>query len=157
MAYKVFFSHSNADREWAKWIAKSAGGAGIEVYLYEHDPRPGVQIATKVKQAIVDANSMVVLLTPNSSRSPYVQQEIGYAEANHKLIIPLVCNQAQKPNLAMLEGREYVEFDQTNPGVALGILRQYLQQKLKEQQAAIGTLLGLGSLIAAAFLFGSRK
>jgi hypothetical protein len=60
VAYNVFFSHSSADREWAKWIAKSAGGAGIVVYLYEHDPRPGVQIATKVKQAIVAANSVVV-------------------------------------------------------------------------------------------------
>lgn len=157
MAYKVFFSHSNADGEWAKWIAKSAGGAGIEVYLYEHDPKPGVQIATKVKQAIVDANSVVVLLTPNSSRSPYVQQEIGYAEADHKLIIPLVWTHAQKPNLAMLEGREYVDFDPTNPDVALGVLREYLQLKLKEQQAATGALLGLGALIAAAFLFAGKK
>ncbi len=94
MAYSIFFSHSGADKQWAAWIAEAAKKGGIAVYLFEHDPRPGVQIAQKIKVAISSSDALVVLLTPQSQSSAYVQQEIGYAEARDaeaqaKLMIPL--------------------------------------------------------------------
>jgi hypothetical protein len=45
MSYKVVLSHSAQDAEWAKWIHRETGLAGIEVYLFEHDPRPGTYVA----------------------------------------------------------------------------------------------------------------
>jgi hypothetical protein len=45
MGYRVFFSHNASDRAWAKWIAGQAQLVGIEVYLCEHDPQPGVSMA----------------------------------------------------------------------------------------------------------------
>lgn len=90
MSYKVFLSHNTSDGEWAKWIAQQAQLVGIEVYLYEHDPQPGVSIAAKVQQQIREADALVVLLTRLGQSSPYVQQEIGYAEAAHRLIIAIV-------------------------------------------------------------------
>jgi hypothetical protein len=151
LGYSIFFSHSGADKQWAVWIAEAAKKGGISVYLFEHDPRPGMQIAQKIKAAISDSNALVVLLTPRSHSSAYVQQEIGYAEAQSKLIIPLVWSDVRKPTLAMLEGREYVPFDPANPQAALGTLLTYLQQ-LKAKKEATEAVLGFGALVVAALL-----
>jgi len=156
MAYNIFFSHSGADGQWAGWIADAAKKGGIAVYLFEHDARPGVQIAQKIKAAISNSDALVVLLTPRSHSSAYVQQEIGYAEAQTKLIIPLVWTNIQKPTLAMLEGREYVLFDPASPQAALGTLLTYLQQ-LKAKKEATQAVVGFGALIVAAILLFGKK
>lgn len=156
MAYSIFFSHSAADKQWAVWVAEAAKKGGIEVYLFEHDPRPGVLIAQKIKVAISNSDAFVVLLTPRSHSSAYVQQEIGYAEAQSKLIIPLVWSDVQKPTLAMLEGREYVPFNPASPQAALGTLLTYLQQ-LKAKKEATQAVLGFGALVVAALLLIGKK
>lgn len=156
MGYSVFFSHSGTDKQWARWIAQSANGVGIKVYLYEHDPQPGVPIATKIKLAIQSSDALVVLLTSRGRSSAYVQQEIGYSEASGKLIIPLVWPGLQKDSLAMLEGREYVSFNPTNPQEALKTLLAYLQE-LKAKKEAKQALLALGALILTAVLVAGQK
>jgi hypothetical protein len=157
MGYKIFLSHSKADVQWVKWISQHAQAVGIAVYLYEHDPQPGRLIADKVKLAIQDSNALVVLLTANSQFSAYVQQEIGFAEASKKLIIPLVQPGIQTASLAMLEGRESVPFDFRNPQQALLKLLPYLQRlkQVKENQQVV--LLGIGAIIALAWLFSGDK
>ncbi len=156
MAYSIFFSHSGADKQWAVWIAEAAKNGGMAVYLFEHDPRPGVQIAQKIKAAIANSDALVVLLTPRSHNSAYVQQEIGYAEAQGKLIIPLVWSNVHKLTLAMLEGREYVPFDPASPQAALGTLLTYLKQ-LKAKKEATQAVLGFGALVVAALLLFGKK
>jgi hypothetical protein len=157
MPYSIFFSHSGADHQWAQWIAQAARNSGIGVYLFEHDPQPGRPLAEKIKASINSSDALVVLLTLRSQFSAYVQQEIGYAEAQRKLIIPLVWTGAQKPALAMLEGREYVPFDPARPHVALNTLVTYLY-KLRAKKEATQALLGVGALvIAAVALLGGQK
>ncbi len=157
MAYKVFLSHSSADGDWVRWIATNAKSIGIEVYLYEYNPQPGILVADKIKQAIQNSDALIVLLTFNSQFSSYVQQEIGFAEASRKQIIPLVQPGIQKRALAMLEGREYIFFDFNKPQEALSTLLSYLQKlrKVKENERAI--LMGLGGLIIVASLLGGGE
>ena len=156
MGYKIFLSHNKADVQWVKWISQHAQAVGIAVYLYEHDPQPGRLIADKVKLAIQDSNALVVLLTANSQFSAYVQQEIGFAEASKKLIIPLVQPGVQAESLAMLEGREYVPFDFRNPQQALLTLLSRLQglKLSKERQDAV--LLVVGVIVVAALILGGE-
>ncbi len=159
MAYKIFISHSGADRQWVEQIDAIAKNSGIDTYLYEHDPQPGKSVAEKVKQAIRDADALVVLLTYNSQFSPYVQQEIGFAEAIRKLIIPLVQPGIQERSLAMLDGREYIPFDFYNPQGALLKLLSYLQQQLRLKKAKVNeqTILIILGLFFLALMFGGKK
>ena len=153
MAYAVFLSHNSRDGEWIKWIGGNAQSAGISVWLYEHDPRPGVLIADKVKEKIRACDALVVLLTENSRSSAYVQQEIGFAEACGKLIIPLVQPGIEPGALAMLEGREWVEFDFKNPERALAVLLDYLQRlKAAKETRQRAALVGFGTLLLVAFM-----
>ena len=60
-------------------VVKQAKAMGVDVYVAEHDVRPGESLATKVKELIQVSDAMVVLLTPHGLSAPYVQQEIGFA------------------------------------------------------------------------------
>lgn len=152
MTYQVFFSHSGRDSQWAKWIAHAAQNAGLEVYLFEHDSQPGRQISDKIKHAILQSDALVVLLTPSGQASAYVQQEIGFAEARSKIVIPLVWPGCQKPKLALLEGREYIEFSPHNPN--LDSLLAYLQRLKGEKER--NALLAIGALVFTALILSAR-
>ena len=67
--YRVFMSHSGADRRWVEWLANQAHQIGIQVYLFQHDVQPGTYISEKIKQSIIAADAVVVLLTSNSVQS----------------------------------------------------------------------------------------
>lgn len=156
MSYKVFFSHSASDGAWAKWIAGQAQLVGIEVYLYEHDPQPGFPIAAKVQQRIRNSDALVVLLTPSGQASPYVQQEVGYAEAAGRLIIPLVWPGVESRSLAMLQGREYIPFDPRNPAASLPTLFSSLQTQKAKKEAGQAILALVLLFFGAAALAGSK-
>jgi hypothetical protein len=157
MEYTIFMSHSAADRPWVEWLASNAQQQlGIKSYLFEHDPQPGTYISEKVKAQIRSSDAVVVFVTANSQYSPYVQQEIGFAEASGKLIIPLVQPGIDRRCLAMLEGREHIPFDFHRPENVLNtfltsLYRLTAAKQLQEQQRATA-LLGFGFLILLALL-----
>lgn len=152
MAYRVFLSHSGKDADWVRYIAQQARSVGVEPYLYEHDPQPGQLLAEKIKREIVRSDSLAVLLTQDGRSSPYVEQEIGFAEAKGKLVVPLVEPGVDKDGLAMLQGREYISFDLENPGSGLASLLDYLTRLKAEKEQGQGILLLAGLLVGAAWL-----
>jgi hypothetical protein len=152
MAYNVFLSHNEADRYLANWIFQDAQNIGVNVYIYEHDLQPGIQIADKIQQAIENTEALIVLLTRNSQYSPYVQQEIGFAQAKQKLVIPIVEAGVSQRCLAMLEGKEYIKMDSSNPQMALSSLQEYLQRLKESRETDQQFLYGLGALFLIALL-----
>jgi hypothetical protein len=152
MAYNIFLSHSGVDQRWVQWIADNARSIDINVYMYEHDIQPGTSIATKVQSAIESCQALVVLLTPNGEYSPYVQQEIGFAQAKGKPIIPLVQPGVSPRCLAMLEGVEYISFNPKSPELALSHLLNYLVRLKDARETDQAILLGLGTLFILALL-----
>ena len=106
----IFCSHSSKDMELVRPLQERIEAMGWELYLFEDDKQPGEYVASKLQQAIERANVVLVLLTHNSKQSIYVHQEIGYASAQKKPIIPLVEHGVSKRVLGMLDGREYLSF-----------------------------------------------
>ena len=49
---------------------------------------PGLSYEIEIPAAVTDIAVMVLILTPDSEKSNWVQKEIGYAVGNHKSIIP---------------------------------------------------------------------
>lgn len=134
----IFLSHSSRAEQWCEWLAREARVLGIDTYLAEHDVRPGAVLAEKVKQAIRRCDAVVVLLTDNSAASPYVHQEVGFALAQEKLVIPLVQPGVRAEGLAMLQGVEYIPFDFEEPLAAKRGFAMALN-RLAEQAAQAGT------------------
>lgn len=128
MSFKVFLSYSSKDNNIANYIHSNAKLLGIDVLLAEKHFTPGVQLSQKVAYLISTSDCTIVLLTPNSQRSTYVQQEIGLSKAYNKLIIPIICPGFDETSLAVLEGVEYVKWDQNNPQYAVQALMKYLYE-----------------------------
>ncbi len=126
MPLKVFFSHNNEDAEWVLQIVAYVKSMGIQAYAYENDAQPGHDIAPKIKGAITRSDILIAFLTQNGYTSPYVQQEIAYAEAKGKLIIPLLEKGVPARALGMLPDREYISFDAADPQQAVLNLAAYL-------------------------------
>ncbi|ACK72657.1 conserved hypothetical protein [Gloeothece citriformis PCC 7424] len=89
---KVFISHSHTDTKLAKKVADTLRQAGFEVWD-ESQLLPGENWAKSIGNALEESDAMVVLLTPSSVHSSYVNNEVGYALGTRKYkgrLIPVI-------------------------------------------------------------------
>jgi nucleoside 2-deoxyribosyltransferase len=112
---RIFVSHSSRDLAIVEPIKAQAEAIEVEVYLHELHAEPGANLSVKIMEAIKSSDALVVLVTPNTVVSPYVNQEIGYALGQSIPVIPVVSPGVGGERLAMLEGAEYVLFDPERP------------------------------------------
>jgi hypothetical protein len=73
---KAFLSHSSADKTTAQKLATDLRQNGIDVWYDEWELRPGESLRRKIDQGIESASYFMVLLTPNSLKSEWVQTEL---------------------------------------------------------------------------------
>jgi nucleoside 2-deoxyribosyltransferase len=128
----IFFSHGSADYPIVESFKNELEQMKSEVYLFEHDRQPNQDVASKVQKHIDRADIVTVLLTKQSQHSPYVHQEIGYAERAGKPILPLVENGTDPNTLAMLAGREHIPFDPSNPYKSLSAMQTFIHNHERE-------------------------
>lgn len=133
MAFKVFVSHSSKDRAWVELIRDETQGFDVDVYLHEYDAQPGGRLSDKLQAAIRRCDALVVLFTKNATSSTYVQQEIGYALGQKKVVVPLLEKGVADRELAMLIGNEWIPFDPAAPFDAINELTAFLAKKSDEQ------------------------
>jgi hypothetical protein len=75
---KVFLSYARPDERAAREISASLQNAGYKVWDPGREILPGSDFAASLRDALHTSDAMVVLLSPNSSRSNQ-QHEIGFA------------------------------------------------------------------------------
>lgn len=152
MPYRVFISHSSSDREWVELIRNEAQSIDVEIYLHEYDLRPGARLSEKLQAAIRRSDALVALFTRNAASSTYVQQEIGYALGQNKIVVPLLEKGVDDHQLAMLVGDEYILFDPDAPFDAINLLTDFLgglsDQQWQKERATL--LLVAGALLVLA-------
>jgi hypothetical protein len=124
---EVFLSHSCDDRQHVALVKRQIEALGVDVYLAEHDPRPGTSIAAKVQEAIKRCHAVVVLITGNSIDSAFVQHEVGIARAFEKPIVPIVEKGVDVSRLGILREVEYLELDLASPEEALARVSESLR------------------------------
>jgi hypothetical protein len=150
VSYRIFLSHNTLDRAWCEWLRHAAEELGIEAYLAEHDVQPGRQLAAKVQRAIEASDAVVVLISDNSAKAPYVHQEVGWALHAKQIIIPLVQPGISSNVLAMLQGVEYIAFDFANPEEGrdrlIASLRRLIEEQQRRKQEKDAALLALACL-----------
>jgi len=148
MAYKVFISHSTQDRGLVISLANLLSKFGLKVSVAEWYLAPGERIDKKVLEQIQKSDCVIVLLTQNGIRSNWVQQEIGYSLKSKKTVIPIVEKGIDSKDLAALQGREYIEYDPSQPQQALIKTSTYVKSLKLKKEKQEKTLLVLGVLLA---------
>jgi hypothetical protein len=76
---KVFISHAQADEKYADALRAALGRRGIDVWNPESQIAPGENWALKYGKALENSDAVVVLLSPDSTKSDAVGHEIQYA------------------------------------------------------------------------------
>lgn len=89
--FKVFISHATIeDGELANWIADTLDSLHIRAFVYERYQRGGQNRFDVIKELITACPYFLVILTKAGIASQWVNQEIGYAAAQSKKLIPVV-------------------------------------------------------------------
>ncbi|MBS3061555.1 MAG: toll/interleukin-1 receptor domain-containing protein [Candidatus Diapherotrites archaeon] len=145
MTFNIFISYSTKDIETAKRQQNYFSQIqGTRVFLSESSLILG-QLSDVFINEIKKCDLFIVLYSKNSQNSTYVQQEIGVAKGNGKLVIPVLLDAEAKPD-AMLQGISYLSiYDEEKRNTQMPRLYQYITQET-QKKATGETLLFLGAL-----------
>lgn len=146
----LFVSHATKDTRAVELVRSRIQPLGVSLYLAEHDIKAGERLSAKVEDALSRSDAVLVLLTPNGYDSLYVQQEIGFAKARKKLVIPLLAPGLAGASLGMLNDIEYIVFDPASPADGLARVSERVDALVRQRKANqdLVAVVGLVALIA---------
>ena len=84
----VFISYSQHDGDAAASLLDLLESAGVSCFLAEKSIAPGIDWDSAIRNAILQADRIIVLVTPNSKDSIWVAAEVGAAWILGKSVIP---------------------------------------------------------------------
>ena len=149
MTFNVFISYSTKDSVTARQLYTYLSQIqGTSVFLSESKLIVG-QLAEYLITKIKECDLFIVLYSKNSENSNYVQQEIGAAKGNNKIIVPILLDEESKPD-AMLKGISYITiYDPEQRNTQMPRLYDYVfqqtQNKINSQMfLALGAIALLG-------------
>lgn len=90
---KVFLSYSRKDSAFADKLLAALSERGLEPYLDKQDIAPGEPWQGRLGSLIAAADSIVLIVSPESIKSPVVTWEVNEAERLNKRILPAVYRQ----------------------------------------------------------------
>jgi len=86
----LFFSYARADAEFALKLAKSLRSAGANLWIDQLDIQAGDHWDRAVEQALMNAESILVILSPTAVDSKNVMDEVSFALDKNKRIVPVL-------------------------------------------------------------------
>jgi formylglycine-generating enzyme required for sulfatase activity len=94
---QVFISYSRKDLIFIERLADDLGAAGLEVWYDLSGLDGGTRWGQEIQSAIQKSQIFVVVLSPNSIESQWVEREFMYADSLKKKIIPLLYQPCETP------------------------------------------------------------
>ena len=92
MNEKIFISYSNEDKNKLVSLSKALKKSEkkFEPIIVADRKNPGKPLTDKVKEGILETPFFIPILTRSSITNQWVNQEIGFAVANGRKIMPIV-------------------------------------------------------------------
>ncbi|MEX2193010.1 MAG: toll/interleukin-1 receptor domain-containing protein [Nitrosarchaeum sp.] len=156
MVFNAFISYSVRDSETAKRLQQYlAQIQGTSVFLSESSIIIG-QLSEALITKIKECDLFIVLYSKNSQNSNYVQQEIGVAKGNNKIIIPILLDIEVKPD-SMLQGISYLSiYDEEKRNTQMPKLYNYVTQE-SQRKNNTQTLLALGAIALLGYALSEEE
>lgn len=93
----IFISYSRRDQEFVFKLANDLEARGGRVWLDQADIRGGTQWRQSIANGIQQAKAFLLLISPDSMASEYVNIELEIAEDQGKPIFPLIYRRTEIP------------------------------------------------------------
>lgn len=106
--FDVFLSYHSGDSEWVGRLKERLVADGLRVWLDSEQIRPGDRFPGALASAIDQVTSVIVVLSPGSVASPWVEEEFNLALAKRRRVIAALIDDAEPPGF--LQGRTWVDF-----------------------------------------------
>ena len=113
MKYKLFLSYSSKDKAIVKKIVSALNGLGIQLWFDEWEINVGDSIATKIREGLKESSYLLIVLSTNSVRSPWVEKELNIAlmkeiESKNVVIMPALLDNCEIPEI--IRDKKYADF-----------------------------------------------
>lgn len=126
----MFISHASKDAGLASRIANALDPLGLSAFVYENYRVGGQNRFEVIGERITECPYFVLVLTKRARSSQWVNQEIGFAAANDKELIPLVgvspVRKRRMPHFGFAELSDPLDLDPGKPESAIGELLRTL-------------------------------
>ncbi len=98
----VFISYSSKDGAFIRKLDASLSGQGVAVFLDDRDIKVGDSIPTKIYEGITRATHVIYVISSNSKKSAWVQEELDIAKIKQKeatgcSILPVLIEDTEIP------------------------------------------------------------
>ncbi len=112
---RLFISYSSADRGFVEQLARDLRENGVEPWFDAWEILPGDSLTRKIGEAILSNEMFVVVLSPQSVASEWVQQELAVAldrefKERQVTVIPVLYQLCPIP--PFLRDKRYADFTQ---------------------------------------------
>lgn len=97
LTQKIFFSYSRLDSAFALKLAQDIRDAGADIWIDQLDIQAGNHWDSAVEQALTTSVCVLVILTPASTSSTNVMDEVSFALESGKKIIPVLLEDCLPP------------------------------------------------------------
>jgi TIR domain len=112
--YRVFMSHATADKWIACILCEKVEAVGAVTFRDDRDIAGGEDIPTRLREEIIGADEILVLLTPNSITRPWVLVEIGCAWGHARRMVPILYNVTVEDIPALLRATKAIDLNAVN-------------------------------------------
>ena len=106
--FDVFLSYHSGDAEWVATLRSTLAARGIRVWLDSEQIRPGDQFPGVLARAINSVRVVVIVLSPGSLASAWVEEEYNLALARRCHVVAVLIDEVEPPGF--LAGRTWVDF-----------------------------------------------
>lgn len=125
----VFISYSTENFKEANKIKKIIEKYGGKIFIAPSSIAPGNNFKDDIKSNIDSCDIFIPLISQKTVRSPFVNQEIGYALPYKKRILPITIGKIKEKNMAFLSDLQCIQFEdkKLENMIKKKILKKYLK------------------------------
>jgi hypothetical protein len=107
-AFDAFLSYHSGDGDWVAALKAALESKGIRVWLDTEQIRPGDLFPGALARAVGAVRCVIIVLSPGSVASAWVEEEYNLALAHRRQVIPALIDDVEPPGF--LAGRSWVDF-----------------------------------------------
>jgi formylglycine-generating enzyme required for sulfatase activity len=128
----VFISYAREDEAFAQRLNTDLQQRGIATWIDELGIRGGDDWPTRIATALAGCKAVLVVVSPASMASRWVQRELSFADAEGKRILPLIHRQCEQPRWFRLRfgNVQWVDFSEGSYETNLAELLTSIEQVL---------------------------
>jgi hypothetical protein len=127
-ATKVFISYGHDDKKFVQKMAGELAKDNFESWWDFDALKGGHDWQKEIQQGIKRCDFFLVVLTPQSVESEWVNKEITYANEYKKKIIPIRLKECERP-ISIIE-KQYIDFEKQTQKAALKQLLGLLKDRI---------------------------